>query len=197
MRTPMPILEQIKVLRSYLRTLQADCNRAMRESGAHYRKRRVCPFAEELRLRRMQHAWELRDVGNACLDELRHARVLSIADFLPGDQITMEVVLQGHERSPERYLISDVIWSKRDEYHYEVWRLTKAGRPYERGGQTWLTPSTRIRIMKCEDALPPETQRQCAAFRRHADVLLEGARDKGDIEHLIKWVQERRARGLY
>jgi len=93
----------------------------------------------------MQSAWELRDVGNACLDELRHARVLSIADFRPGDQITMEVVLKGHERPPERYLISDVIWSKRDEYHYEVWRLTKAGRPYERGGQTWLTPSTRIR----------------------------------------------------
>ena len=193
----MPILEQIEVLRSYLRTLQADCNRAMRESGAHYRKRRVCPFAEELRWRRMQNAWELRDVGKACLDELRHARVLSIADFLPGDQITMEVVLQGHERSPERYLISDVISSKRDENHYEVWRLTKAGMPDERGGQTWLTPSTRIRITKCKDVLPEETRRQCAAFRSRADALLEGTRDRGDIEHLIKWVQERRARGLF
>jgi hypothetical protein len=71
------------------------------------------------------------------------------------------------------------------------------GRPYERGGQTWLTPSTRIRITKCEDALPEETQRQCAAFRRSADVLLEGARDRGDIEHLIKWVQERRAQGFF
>ena len=173
MRTPMPILEQIEVLRSYLRTLQADCNRAMRESGAHYRKRRVCPFAEELRWRRMQHAWELRDVGNACLDELRHARVLSIADFLPGDQITMEVVLQGHGRSPERYLISDVIWSKRDKYHYEVWRLTKGGRLFERGGQTWLTPSTRIRIAKCEDVLPEETRRQCAAFRAAQTCFLK------------------------
>lgn len=134
MRTPMPVLEQIEVLRSYLRRLQADCNRAMRESGAHYRKRRVCPFAEELRWRRMQNGWELRDVGNACLDELRHARVLSIADFLPGDQITMEVVLQGHERSPERYLISDVLSSKRDEYHYEVWRLTS-----RQALRTWRT----------------------------------------------------------
>ena len=110
MRTPMPIVEQIEVLRGYLRTLEADCNRAMRESDTHYRKRRVCPFAEQLRWRRMQSAWELRDVGSACLDELRHARVLSIADFLLGDQITMEVVLKGHERPPERYLISDVIW---------------------------------------------------------------------------------------
>ncbi len=135
----MPILEQIEVLRSYLRTLQADCNRAMRESGAHSRKRRVCPFAEELRWRRMQNAWELRDVGNGCLDELRHARILSIADFHPGDHITMEVVLRGHKRSPQRYLISDVIWSKRDEYHYEVWRLTRAGRPYERGGRPALS----------------------------------------------------------
>ena len=119
MRTPMPIVEQIEVLRGYLHTLQADCNRAMRESDTHYRKRRVCPFVEQLRWRRMQSAWELRDVGSACLDELRHARVLSIANFLPGDQITMEVVLKGHERPPERYLISDVIWSKQDEYHYE------------------------------------------------------------------------------
>jgi hypothetical protein len=193
----MPIFKQIEVLRRYLRTLQADCNRAMRESSAHYRKRKVCPFAEKLRWRRMQNAWELRDIANACLDELRRAHVLSIADFLPGDQITMEVILRGHERSPERYLISDVVPSKRGEYHYEVWRLTKAGRPYQGGGQTWLTPSTRIRIAKSKDVLPEETQRQGAAFRSRADVLLEGARERGDIDHLIKWAQERGVRGFF
>jgi hypothetical protein len=93
-------------------------------------------------------------------------------------------------------LISDVVWSKRYEYHYDVWRVTKAGRPYERGGQTWLTPSSRIRITHCKDVLPEETERQCAGFRGDANALLEGARDRGDIDHLIKWVQERAARSF-
>jgi hypothetical protein len=83
----MPLLEQI-VLRRYLRTPQADYDRVSRELNAANRKRRVCPFVEELRWRRLQNARELREVGEECLDELRHASALSIADFFPGYQVT-------------------------------------------------------------------------------------------------------------
>src|SRR5438045_2357621 len=48
MRTPMPRLERIDVLRRYLRTLQADCDRVSRELNATYRKRRVCSFLESV-----------------------------------------------------------------------------------------------------------------------------------------------------
>ena len=83
MRTPMPILEQIDVLRRYLRTLQADYYWVSRELNAGYRKRRVCPFVEELRWRRLQNnARELREVGEACFDELRHARAPAVRGLL-------------------------------------------------------------------------------------------------------------------
>jgi len=69
-----------------------------------------------------------------------------------------------YERSLERYLICDVIWSKGDSYRHNVWRLTKAGRRYERGGHTWLSPSSRIRMTQCGDVLPEQPERHCASF---------------------------------
>src|SRR5581483_5008728 len=68
-RTPMPLLEQIDVMRGYMRTLRADMNRAYRDEGAHYRKRRVCPFVESLRYRRITNAFELEDVAEECLNQ--------------------------------------------------------------------------------------------------------------------------------
>jgi len=56
MQTPLPIDEQIYVLRSYLITLQADHDRVSREFNRLYRKKRICPFVEELRRRRVQSA---------------------------------------------------------------------------------------------------------------------------------------------
>ena len=197
MLTPMPLLEQIEVLRAFRRTLRADCNRAMREAHSTYRKRRVTPFVEKLRYRRTDNAWELRDVADECLRQLRHARAISIAEWSPGDQIVVEVVARGSIPDPRRFVVTDVEWSKPDSYHYDVWQLTKAGRFYERGGQTWLFPSNRIRINRCDQTLPEETLRQCANYRSHADHFMEDVRDRGDIDHIVKWVQERREKGFY
>jgi len=78
-----------------------------------------------------------------------------------------------------------------------VWQLTKAGRFYERGGQTWVFPSNRTRISACEQALPEDTLRACASYRTHAQRFLEDVRDHGDIDQIAKWVKERRARGFH
>jgi len=90
-------------------------------------------------------------------------------------------------------LITDVVRGKRQSYRYGALRLTKAGRPYERGGGTCLTPSTRIRIEKCRDGLPDDTLRLCTMLQSRAREILEQARDHGATEHLLKRVQERRA----
>jgi hypothetical protein len=193
-RKPLSIVEQVDALRRYLYTLNADCNRASLDFNTHWRKRKVCPYVERLRWQRIEHARLLRDVGTACLDQLRHALVISTAAFFPGDHITIERKSPESDRRIERYIIFDVLWSKTNGYHYDAWRLTKEGRPYERGGQTWLTPSPRIRIAKCEDAVPDDTRAQCAQFRRRAAELVEDVRGRGDIEQLMKWVQERHAR---
>src|SRR6476620_7596620 len=55
MRKPLPISQQLDVLRGYLRALEADCSRASYDFNDHWRKRKVCPFVEELRWRRIQH----------------------------------------------------------------------------------------------------------------------------------------------
>jgi len=193
----MPILEQIETLRAYLRTLHSDFNRAYREDSAQYRKRRISPFVANLRYRRFTNASELRQVAEECLRQLRQARALSIAEWKPGDQILVEVILKGLPRDPRRYVITDVEWSKPDAYHYVVTQLTNAGHPYKRGGDTWVSPSSRIRITKCAEALPEGTLRQCAHYRRNAEHFLDDARDRGDIDHIVKWVQEKRAKDFY
>lgn len=67
------------------------------------------------------------EVAEECLARLRDARALSVAEHFPGTQVTMEVVMPGHERAPERYAIVDVKWSKPDSYHYVAWQITNVG----------------------------------------------------------------------
>jgi type I site-specific restriction endonuclease len=177
--------------------VRADCDRASRETERHYRKRRVTPFVQELRYRRSSSAWELLAVAEECLRQLRQARALSIAEWRPGDQIIVQTVVKGFDPDLRRYVVTDVDWSKPDSYHYDVWQLTKARRFYERGGQTWVYPSDRIYITRCKDALSEEMQRKCASYRSSAEQFLEDVRDRGDIDHIVKSVQERRARGLF
>lgn len=192
----MPLLEQIDVMRAYMRTLCADMNRAYREEGAHYRKRRVCPFVQSLRYRRISNAFELEDVAEECLNQLRDARALSIADFFPGEQIVVEVVLKDHERQPERHVIKDVEWSKPDTYHYVAWQLTKDGQLFKRG-PSWLCPSKAIRITRCTDSLPEDTLRECAHFWDSAREFIDDVRDRGKIDDIVKYIRERRERRGY
>ena len=196
MWTPMPLLEQVDALRAYLRTLRADVNRAYREQSLHYRKRRVSPFVEHLRYQRGRSAYELVEVAEECLDRLRHARALTIAEFFPGTQITMDVVLQGYERPQERFVISDANWSKTDSYHYIVWQVTKGGQLFKRG-TSWLCPSNRVRIAACDLPLSEETARECRYFGECARQFLEDVRDRGKLEDVIEEVRKRRERRGY
>ena len=124
MLKPLPLPEQIASLRSYLRTLRADVSRAYREHAKHWRKRRVTPFVEQLRFQRSCNATGLVEAAEECLGRLRHAQALTQAQFFPGDQIEMEVVMRGHERPPERFVIYDVEWSRNSGYCYQAWQLT-------------------------------------------------------------------------
>src|SRR5690348_13280054 len=118
MRSPLEIPEQIALLRKYLRTLRADTRRAYRELERGYLKRRVCPLMENLRYERARHAYEFEEIGNACLEQLRKAQAIKLAEFFPGDVISMEVVMKGYERPMERYVVYDVEPGKREDYHY-------------------------------------------------------------------------------
>ena len=122
----MPIVEQIHALRRYLRTMDADCNRASLGFNHLSRKRKV-----------------------------------------EGEWVSLRRLAAHQGRAAVRARRSNV-----------------------------AAPSPRIRITKSEDALPEDTERQRAAFRRLAEALLVDARDRGEIKHLIKWVQERHARAF-
>lgn len=195
MRVPMPLVEQIEVLRLYLRTLQADIRRASREQNLVWRKRRVSPYVESLRWRRLSAAHELHEAAEECLKQLKRARALAIAEFAPGDvvQVTIQRVPPRPAR-PERFVIVDVLPSKRlDDYHYEVWQLTTSGRLFQRG-TTWLSRSRAVTIERFEGSLPSETLETCDRFRRGATAFVQEARDKGQLEPILKLIQERRAR---
>lgn len=126
MLKPLPLADQIAALRSYMRTLRADSSRTYREQAKHWRKRRVTPFVEQLRFQRSRNASELEEAAEECLGRLRHVQALYEAEFFPGDQIEMEVVMSGQERPPERFVIYDVEWSRSSESQIRCWG-TKSG----------------------------------------------------------------------
>ena len=195
MQTPMPLPHQIATLRMFLRTLRADINRASRDESANYLKRRVCPFVVSLRYHRLFSAYEVEEVAQECLSQLRKARAISLAEFFPGDQITVEVVLKGYERPGERYIVKDVEWSRPDKYHYVAWQLTKSGALFQRG-PGWLCPNKNIRITRCDHTLPAETESQCSWFHRTATQFLQRASERGSLDEVVKEVRERRSRRL-
>ena len=196
MRTPLPLLDQIARLRLYMRTLRADLNRTYRDDSISYRKRKISPFVESLRYRRFRQASELLDVAEECMNQLRQAGALTMAEFFPGDQITMEVVMKGYERPPERFIVYNVEWSKSGGYRYVAWQVTKQGQLFKRG-TSWLCPSSRIQIRRCDDPLPEDTQRQSAYFRERAQEFMNNALERGKIEEIVKTVCERRERRGY
>jgi hypothetical protein len=101
--------------------------------------------------------------------------------------------MKGFERPSERFVIYDVLWSKPDSYHYDAWQLTKSGELFKRG-PTWLSPSNRIRIARCDDVLPEDTRRRCGYFRDRACQFAENARDHGKLDAIVKQVREQRER---
>lgn len=195
-RTALPLPEQIQAIRTYLRRVNADLNRAQRESSEGYRKRKVCPFVETLGYRKARAAFETWEIAEECLRELRHARALSIAEFGPGDQVVSEVVLKGYDRSPMRVLICDVEWSKPDSYHYVVWQVKKNGDLFQRGS-AWLFPSARVRITKCAEPVTAETQRKSDSFRCWAQEFLANVNGPGNVDEIVTRVTERRKRRGY
>ena len=196
MRKPLPLLDQIDTMRMYLRTLQADIRRASRDESSHYLRRRVSPFVVSLRYARLSRAYELEEVAQECLKQLRQAHALSIAEFFPGDHIRMEMVIKEHPRSPERFVVNDVEWSRVNGYHYVAWQLTRTGDLFKRG-PNWLCPSRHIIIERCDAPLSEKTQRQCAYFRDRARDFANNVLERGKIEKIIEQVRERRARRGY
>lgn len=155
MLKPLPLADQIAALRSYMRTLRADSSRTYREQAKHWRKRRVTPFVEQLRFQRSRNASELEEAAEECLGRIRHVQALYEAEFFPGDQIEMEVVMSGQERPPERFVIYDVEWSRSSAYVYQAWQLTRNGELFKRG-PTLICPSRHIKKTRVEQPLPQD-----------------------------------------
>lgn len=196
MLKPLPLADQIAALRSYMRTLRADSSRTYREQAKHWRKRRVTPFVEQLRYQRSRNASELVEAAEECLGELRHVQAITEAEFFPGTQIVMEVVMSGHERPPENFVIYDVEWSRSSSYVYQAWQLTKNGELFKQGPNL-MCPSSRIKMSRVEQPLPQEARRKADYFRESAEELIRSATQSGKIDEALKIVRERRARRGY
>lgn len=65
-----------------------------------------------------------------------------------------------------------------------------------RHDRTWLFPSARIRIARCNEPLPEASERKCDEYCRYAESFAEDVRNHGNIDPIVKWVQERRARAI-
>lgn len=193
MRKPMRIEDQIQALRLYLRTVRAAMNAAYRDSEAGYRKRKICPFVESLRYRRSRFGFELHDIAEECMRELRHVQALRRAEFAPGQQISYQVHMPGYERRPERAVIVDAEWSRPNSYHYVIWHVTKQGDLFKRG-ESWLSASKHIQIERCELALRDEARQASEGFKRTAAELVSRVVERGDLSLIAEVVQKRRAR---
>lgn len=189
-RTSLPFEDQMSELRAFIRILRADYRRGWREADKHYLRRRITPFAHHLRYLRIDYSRELEKVAEECLQDLAHARDLEEAEFFPGDQVTVEVVLKGFERGPERQIVYDV------KRCYEMWQLTKGGILFKAGPRS-VCLSSRIKVRPCSDPLPDETQRRAEDFRQWARQFVEQARDQGKLEPIVDRVRKREKNRLW
>ena len=195
MNIPMPIEEQVVVLRNYLRTLSADMNRAVRDEYAAYRKRRVSPFVQRLRSQRYSNAAELHACARECLQQLRDAHALLLSDWFPGDQIAVEVVMRGMPRDRRRFVIT-AVGCGASSVRYDVWQVTKKGDFFQRG-VTSIFLSRYIEVSGCDEPLSKDVLDYCSHFRTRAQQFLENARDRGNLDEVLKNIRERRAKGLF
>ena len=168
-------------LRRYLRTLRANYNRASRELFETSRIRRGCPLEQALRYKRFEDASQIPKLAEKCLAELNHCYALRVAGLRPGDHITAKTVLPGFDPRPCRYLVLDVLWSKGDQYHYEVQELTKAGTVHRGRYPTWLSPSNRVSIEYSDQLLATDAKSLADYRRRASKDLLEAVLEKGDL----------------
>jgi len=168
-------------LQRYLRTLRANYNRASRELFETSRIRKGCPLEQSLRYKRFEDASQVLKLAEKCLAELNHCYALRLAAFRPGDHILVKITMPGFDPRPCRYIILDVVWSKGDQYHYEVQELTKAGAAHRGRYPHWLTHSDRVSMEYSDQPLAPEAK-WLADDRRHASKeLLEAVLEKGDL----------------
>jgi len=143
-------------------------------------------------------AWEMEEVGQECLQALTHASVLHYAEHFPGDRIEVQATARESADVARRYIVTDVnTFTKSKSTYYEVWQVTKSGQLYERGGQTMICPSERIVIRGGDWPLSTDAQRVADHYRDRGRQLMEGSRDRGEIEDIIAKVRERRARHLF
>lgn len=173
--------EQRKRLQRYLRVLRANYNRAYRELSEVFLIRKGCPFEHRLRSRRFDDAIELVKLAEKCLAEINHCYALRLAAFRPGDQMIVRTVMRGYEPRATRYLVLDVEWGKRDEYHYVVHELTKAGELHKGRYASWVWPSNRISIELCDAPLGDDARRYAEGRRRAANELFDAVLQQGDI----------------
>jgi hypothetical protein len=168
-------------LRRYIRKVRANYNRASRELFEASRIRRGCPLELALRCKRFDDANEILKLAEKCLAELNHCYVLRLAALRPGDHIVVKIVLPGFDPSPRRYIVLDALWSKGDQYHYEVQELTKSGKVHGRRYSHGLWPSDRVSIEYCDQQLAPDAQALADGRRRGSKDLIVAVLEEGDL----------------
>jgi hypothetical protein len=124
-------------------------------------------------------------LAEKCLAELNHCYALRVAGLRPGDHITVRVVVPGFDPRPCRYLVLDVLWSKGDQYHYEVQELTKAGTVHRGRYPTWLSPSNSVSIEYSDQSLATDAKGLADYRRRASKDLLEAVLEKGDLSPFL------------
>jgi len=77
-----------------------------------------------------------------------------------------------------------------------VRQVTKSGELYKRN-PTWLSPSNRVVIKRCDLLLSEEAARTCEHLRNGARAFVDDVRDHGNIDDIVKRVREwRKGRGF-
>jgi hypothetical protein len=193
-RKPLPVDDQIRAMRGYVRSLEAATSRTYREYFAKtIRRRREVPFEIKLRNMRIQQAREIEQLAITALKELIRQKAISDAIFKPSEQILVTWLIPGYEQLGKRYIVCDIESGERKRYFYRAWLLTKGGRFHQRFDDCTLCPSRNIRIESCNLPVSSDVEawsKNCEEdeAKRKIAVL-----NSGDIDRLIAQRQHQNA----
>jgi hypothetical protein len=184
---------QCDSLTAYLRVVKANVRRAGEQLNVSFSRRSRYPFEDNLRWKSYCDARALELVVEACLHDLKKAKVMRLSPFQPGDHCIVTTTLRGFPTTEMQCAIYDIEPRPKSEYSYEVFGITKKGELSKRllGTTVWASKRNSIRI--CSAPLTSETERILAAWRDRGRMFTEQVVSSGQLD---RYVVERNDMGV-
>lgn len=176
---------QCESMTAYLRVVKANVRRTGEQLNVSFSRRSRYPFEDNLRWKSYCDARALQLVVEACLQDLKKAKVMRLSPFQPGDHCIVTTTVRGFPTTEMQCAIYDIEPRAKNQYSYEVCEITKKGELSKRSLGTTVWAGTRNSLRICSAPLTEETERILAGWRDRSRVFIDEVVSSGQLDRFV------------